>query len=121
MFRKWPERAHTIVIREVEKNVAEPSETREAEQQAPARRNIRIANFASAQSPEKINQSDDRGGYQRHSEKRMCEAAVMIKSECGASKTAEDIDVGSFGRQRHRSRGQCGLAVESGAAHGGAE
>src|SRR5450631_3701553 len=34
--------------------------------------------------------------------------------------SADDVEVGSFGGERERERGQRGLAVESGASHAGA-
>ncbi len=41
---------------------------------------------------------------------------MMGKGEGRAAKAAEDVEVGSFGGERERERGQRGLAVESGAA-----
>ena len=47
----------------------------------------------------------------------MGESAMMGKAENrAAKKPAEDIEVWSFGGERHGGRGQRGLAIESGPA-----
>ena len=91
------------------------------EEHSPARRQIWIARFAAAQAPEEIDETDDHGSHQRHSEERMSEAAVMVQAEGGASEAAEDIEIRRFGSQRQRGGGEGRFAVEAGAAHGGAE
>src|SRR6266446_3558548 len=73
-----PERAYSIVVGEVEENVAEPGQAGVGEQQSPARGKIGIAGFAAAQSPEEIDESNDYGGHQRDAQERMCESAVMV-------------------------------------------
>jgi len=47
----------------------------------------------------------------------MRESAVMRKGERSSSKTAQDVEVGSFGGQRERERGERRLAIEPGAPH----
>src|SRR5208282_2629546 len=46
---------------------------------------------------------------------------MMVEAEGGASEAAEDIEVGSFGGEGQGGGGERGLAIESGAAHDGAE
>src|ERR1700687_631997 len=96
---EWPEGTHSIVISEVEENVAETGQAGIGEEQSPARGQIRIAGLTAAQAPEQIDKSNDHGGHERHAEKRMGEAAVMVQTECGASEAAQDVEVGGFSRQ----------------------
>src|SRR6266478_5344425 len=93
---KWPEGAHSVVIGEVEENVAEAGEAGVDEEQSPARRKIGIAGLASAQAPDEIDESNDHGGHQRDAQERMCESAVMVQAERGAAEAAEDVKVGGF-------------------------
>jgi hypothetical protein len=45
----------------------------------------------------------------------------MVQAERRASEAAQNVEVRGFSRQRQSSRGKRRLAIESGAAHGGAE
>jgi hypothetical protein len=47
----------------------------------------------------------------------MREAAMMIQPKGRASEAAEDVEVGSFGRQSQRDGSQRSFAIQSGAAH----
>src|SRR5271169_5408699 len=73
-----PEGTHSVVVGEVEENVAETGQAGVGEEQSPARRKVGITGFASAQAPEEIDESDDHGGHQRHAQERMSESAVMV-------------------------------------------
>ena len=79
--------------------MAEAGEAGVGEEQSPARGKVGIAGLAAAQAPEEIDESDDHRGYQRHSEERMSEAAVMVQAESGAAEAAEDVEIGGFGGQ----------------------
>jgi len=58
-----------------------------------------LRGFAAAQAPDKVDESNDYGGHQRHSQERMSKAAVMVQTEGGASEAAEDVEVGRLGGQ----------------------
>ena len=120
-LRERPERADSVGGGVVEQNVAHTGEAGEGEEHSPARRKIGIARFAAAQAPDEVDEGDDSGGDERDSEEGMGKAAVMIQAEGGASEAAEDVEVGGFGGEGERGSGERSLAVESGAAHGGAE
>src|SRR6266702_261677 len=75
---KWPEGAHSVVVGEVEENVGKAGEAGVGEEQSPARRKIGITCFATAHTPDEIDESNDYGGHQRDAQERMCESAVMV-------------------------------------------
>ncbi len=50
----------------------------------------------------------------------MGEAAMMSKAEDRIFEISDDVDIGSFRRQRHRGRGQRRLPVEPGTGQAGA-
>src|SRR5258708_25562030 len=77
-FGERPERAYSIVVGEVEENVAEPRQAGGGEQQSPARRKIGIAGLASAQTPDEIDVSNDHGGHKRDAQEGLSAAAVMV-------------------------------------------
>src|SRR5258708_8692005 len=89
---KRPEGAHSVIIGEVEENVAEAGEAGVGEEQSPARRKIGITGFAAAQSPEEIDESNDHGRDQRDAQERMSEAAMMVQAERGTAEAAEDVE-----------------------------
>ena len=113
---KRPERAHAVVIGEVEQNVAESGEAGVEEEQSPARWEVRIFHLASAQTPDQIDEADYYGGVEWKSEEGVGEAAMVGEGEGRATEAAEDVQVRSLGGERERERGQRRLAVESGAA-----
>ena len=59
-------RTHSVVVGEVEENVAEAGEAGVGEEQSPARGKVGIADLAPAQSPEEIDECNDCTGHQRH-------------------------------------------------------
>ena len=67
--QKRPERAHAVVIGEVEQNVGKAGEIREQKQQTPARRQIRIFDLAPAHAPDDIDQPNRHRLHQQKSEK----------------------------------------------------
>ncbi len=56
----------------------------------------------------------------RHADKRVRNAAMMLKGRNWALEVPEHVAVGSLGGQRHRKRGVRRLAIESRAPHAGA-
>lgn len=77
--------------------------------------------FATADTPDSIYERDDGCGHDRDAEERMREAAMVIESEGRSAETAEDIEVGGLGGEREYGGGERGLAVQTSAAHVGAE
>jgi hypothetical protein len=51
----------------------------------------------------------------------MRETTMMVEAEGGASEAAENVEVGGFRGEGQRGRRESSLAIESGAAHDGAE
>ena len=120
LLRERPERAHAVVVGEIEQNVAEPGKPGIEEKQSPARGQIWIFCLALAQPPNQINEADHHGGIEQYPEERVGESAMVGKAERTAVEAGENIQIGSFGGERERERGQHSLAVQPGAAHAGA-
>ena len=68
---------------------------------------------AAAQTPDEINEADYSGSVDGDAEERMSEAAMVGKGESRATEASENVEVGSFGGEGERERGQRGLTVES--------
>ena len=113
---KWPERAHAVVIGEVEQDVAKPSETRVQEKQSPTRRQSWIFYLAAAQAPDQIDEAENYCSVDWNPEERMRESAMMSESKGRPFDAAEHIQIRSFGGERKRKCGQRCLAIEPGAA-----
>ncbi len=96
--------------------MTETRQTGIGKQYSPAGRKIRIASLATAQAPDPIDKGHYGGGHNRHTKKRVGEAAVVVEGEGRASETAEYVEVGGFGGKRESERSERGLAIESGAA-----
>jgi len=116
-FRERPKRPHPVVIREVEKNVAESGKAGIEEKQSPARGQLGVFDSATAKSPDQIDEADHSDSIQRHAQKRMGEAAMMGEAEGRPANPGQNVKIGRFSRQREGERGESGLAIKSGAAH----
>ena len=85
--------------------MSEAGDVGEYEKQSPARRKFRVFHFAASNPPEDVHQSDHHSLHQHQTKKRMSEAAMVCETEDGIFEVSDDVDIGSFRRQRH---GGCG-------------
>jgi len=114
---KRPEGTDTVIVGEVEQNVAEAGDVCVCKQQSPSRRKIRIPRPAASQPPHQVNEPDDQGRYQEQAQERVGESAMMGKGEHRPAESAQNIKIGRLGSQSHGGCGQRGLAIETGASH----
>ena len=114
-----PERPHAVVVREVEKNVAEAGDVREYEKQSPARGQVRVIRLASAQSPHQRHEAHDDQRNKYQPKKRVRKSTMVSEGEDAPPYGSEDVEVRCFGGKRHRRGRKCGFAVEPSAAHAG--
>ena len=102
LLGKRPERAHAVIVGEVEQNVAETGEAGIEKEQSPARRKVGIFYLASAQTPNQIDEAEHHRGVDRNSKKRVRESTMMRKAERRAAESAENVEIRSLCRQRQR-------------------
>ena len=95
------------------------SASRVGEQRPTRRRQIGIARFATAQTPDQVDDAQHQRGDQWSTEKGMSEAAVVGESEDWAAELGDNVYVGCFGCQGQRGGGECAFAVQSCAAQAG--
>lgn len=119
-LRKRPEWTHTVVVSEIQQNVAHSGEACVQKQQSPMRRKLRIVGSSPSKTPDKIDESHHHAGYDRNAYERVSEAAMMSEAERRAAKLSNHIQVRRFRSQRESSGGKCSLAVQSRAAQTGA-
>src|SRR5205823_1663384 len=111
---KRPQWAHSIVVGEIQQNVAQAREHREAIQQPPTRWKIWIPGFTSTHAPEGIHESDNNSRNQKRTKKRMSESSMVGKSEYRPLEVSKHVQIRGFRRQRHGCRSQSRLAIEPG-------
>ena len=81
---------------------------------------IRVFHFAASDPPDDVHQPDHQRLHQHQTKKRMGEAAMVGEAEDGIFEVPDDVDIGSFRRQRHGGCGQCCLTIEPGTRQAGA-
>ena len=72
-----------------------------------------------APAMEEPDRAHDAGGFKRQADEGMRPSAMMLEGGDGAAKGPENIEIGSFGGQRHGQGGVGCLAVEAGAGEHG--
>src|SRR5437879_8702311 len=117
---KRKEGAQAVVVGPVQQKVSEQSDERETVEQAPAYGGTgRLAGGGGgptrAPAVEEPDSAGDDRGLKWEAEERVGPSAVMLEGSDGAVDGPEAVEVGGFGRDRHRDGGVGSLAVEPGA------
>ena len=104
---------HAVVVGEVEQDVAERGEEREAPEENPARRD---GGLFSADMMEAPAEERDHEGDHGRADERVGESAMVLEADQRPAESPEDVEVGGFRGECHGQRGVRGLAIEAGAA-----
>src|ERR1017187_3960495 len=106
LLGKGPKRAYAVVVGEVEQDVTQSGEAGVEEEQAPARGQLGVFDFAAAEAPWQVDEGDYDEGVERDSQKRVGESAMVGEAECRAAKKAANyVQVRSFCGEGQRERG----------------